>query len=307
MLREESTTADQKMGLSMAFSGGLLLSIDVPILRMADTDPWTMILVRGALSFAALLTFWLLFRRGRPDATPFVNGYTSVFLSCITAVASILFLNAIHHTTVANVVFILAFNPMFAALLSWLVLGERTPAATLLAILVSFVGVLVIVWDSLISGHYFGDFLALGTSMILAVSLVTVRRSGTDQSMSPAFGTLLAAVGVFWFASPGTLSVESWGWLALNGLLIVPAASALMMLGPRFISAPIVAMFFLLETVLTPIWMWLIFDETPTEHALMGGAIIFSALFAHSIWKIRDNAPNRNGKKRSNQPRVITR
>lgn len=295
----------------MAFTGGMLLSIDVPILRMANTDAWTMIMVRGGLSFIALLAFWTLFRRGRSDASPFVNGYTSVFLSCITAISSILFLNAIQHTTVANVVFILAFNPMFAALLSWLVLGERTPPATLLAILVSFVGVVVIVWDSVSSGHLLGDLLALGTSLLLAVTLVTVRRSRSDQSMSPAFGTLLAAVGVCWFADPGALPVESWGWLALNGLLIVPAASALMLLGPRFISAPVVAMFFLLETVLTPIWMWLIFNETPTEQALMGGAIIFSALFAHSVWKLRDNAarnrPSRPAAMGANRPPMITR
>lgn len=297
----------------MAFAGGMLLSIDVPILRMANTDAWTMIMVRGGLSFIALFFFWTLFRRGKPGSSPFVNGYTSVFLSCVTALASVLFLNAIQHTTVANVVFILAFNPMFAALLSWMVMGERTPPATLLAILVSFAGVLVIVWDSMTTGNVFGDLLALGTSLLLAVSLVTVRRSGSDQSMSPAFGTLLAAVCVFWFAQPGSLSVESWGWLALNGLIIVPAASALMLLGPRFVSAPVVAMFFLLETVLTPVWMWLIFDEVPSERAIMGGAIIFSALLAHSVWKLRVRSSS-NGRARrgprapaSNQPPVITR
>ncbi len=286
----DRSTAEQNMGLAMAFAGGLLLSVDVPILRMADTDAWTMILVRGVFSFIALWCFWFFFRRGRPGHPPFVNGYTSVALSCATALGSILFLNAIQHTTVANVVFILAFNPMFAALLSWLVLGERTHPVTLLAILTSFAGVLIIVWDGLDSGNMLGDLLALGTSALLAVSLVTVRHSGKDMSMSPAFGTLLAAVGVYWFASPGSLSSESWAWLALNGLLIVPAASALMLLGPRFVSAPIVAMFFLLETVLTPVWMWLVFDELPTRQVFIGGAIIFCALMVHSVWRLRQRS-----------------
>ena len=115
MPQPDNASANQRTGVFMAFTGGMLLSIDVPILRMASTDAWTMIMVRGGLSFIALLFFWMLFRRGRSDASPFVNGYTSVFLSCITAISSILFLNAIQLTTVANVVFILAFNPMFCS------------------------------------------------------------------------------------------------------------------------------------------------------------------------------------------------
>ena len=298
-----TSAENHRMGLTAAFAGGLLLSIDVPILRMAATDAWTMIFIRGVFSFFALWLFWLVFRRGKGENTPFVNGYTSVLLACLTAVASILFLNAIQLTTVANVVFILAFNPMFAALLSWLVLGERTPLVTILAIVASFAGVLIIVWDSVVAGNPIGDLMAVGFSLLLACSLVIARRSGTDQSMSPAVGTLLAAVGVMWFAQPGTLQVESWGWLALNGLIVMPAASACMMLGPRYVSAPIVAMFFLLETVLTPVWMWLIFNEVPRTASLIGGVIIFVALLAHSVWKLQERAerPQRG----SNKPQLV--
>ena len=299
-----NSAQNHRFGLSAAFAGGLLLSVDVPILRMAATDAWTMIFVRGAFSFFALWLFWFFFRRGKSDGAPFVNGYTSVLLSGLTALASILFLNAIQLTTVANVVFILAFNPMFAALLSWLVLGERTPLTTLVAIAASFLGVCIIVWDSVVTGNALGDLMALGVSLLLACSLVIARRSGTDQSMSPAFGTLLAAVAVAWFAQPGSLSVASWGWLALNGLLVMPAASACMMLGPRYVSAPIVAMFFLLETVLTPIWMWMIFNELPSTASLAGGAIIFVALLAHSVWKLQERA-ERRPTRFSNEPPML--
>ena len=124
----------------MALAGGLLLTVDAPLLRLAATDSWTIIAVRGVLSFFALWVFWMMFRRGRRGASPFVNGYLSVLLSCMTALVSIMFVNAIQLTTVANVVFILAFNPMFAALLSWVILGERQSAATLAAIAVTFAG-----------------------------------------------------------------------------------------------------------------------------------------------------------------------
>lgn len=285
----EQQRQNQKLGLSMTLIGGLLLTIDAPLLRLAQTDSWTIILVRGVFAFCAMWAFWMFFQRGRAGASPFVNGYLSVLISCLTAVVSVMFVNAIQLTSVANVVFLMAFNPMFAALLSWILLGERQSPATLLAILAAFIGVSVIVWDSVEVGSSLGVFLALGVSITLAVILTVVRRSGTDQSMSPAFGSLMAAMAVIGFSDPGSLEVASWGWLALNGLIVIPLSSALLMLGPRYISAAVVAMFFLLETVLTPVWMWLIFNEVPTSRSMAGGALIVVALLAHSLWSLHSN------------------
>ena len=45
-------------------------------------------------------------------------------------------------------------------------------------------------------------------------------------------------------------------------------------------------MFYLLETILAPIWIWLIFAEAPTGIGLIGGAIIITALVAHSLWQL---------------------
>ncbi|MDH3739969.1 MAG: DMT family transporter [Hyphomicrobiales bacterium] len=287
MILGEQQRHNQRLGMSMTLIGGLLLTVDAPLLRLAQTDSWTIILIRGVFAFSAMLAFWVLFQRGRKGSSPFVNGYLSVFISCLTAIVSVMFVNAIQLTSVANVVFLMAFNPMFAALLSWLFLGERQSTATLLAILAAFGGVSIIVWDSVNIGNPLGDFLALGVSLTLAVILTIVRRSGTDQSMSPAFGSLMAAMAVIGFSSPGSLEVASWGWLALNGLIVIPLSSALLMLGPRYIAAPVVAMFFLLETVLTPVWMWLIFNEVPTVRSMIGGVVIVLALLAHSIWSLK--------------------
>lgn len=285
----EQQRQHQKLGLSMTLIGGLLLTIDAPLLRLAQTDSWTIILVRGVFAFCAMWAFWMFFQRGKAGSSPFVNGYLSVLISCLTAIVSIMFVNAIQLTSVANVVFLMAFNPMFAALLSWLFMGERQSPATLVAILAAFAGVSIIVWDSVDIGNPVGVFLALGVSLTLAVILTIVRRSGTDQSMSPAFGSLMAAMAVIGFSNPGSVEVASWGWLALNGLIVIPLSSALLMLGPKYISAAVVAMFFLLETVLTPVWMWLIFNEVPTMRSMAGGTLIVLALLAHGLWSLSRN------------------
>ena len=102
--------------------------------------------------------------------------------------------------------------------------------------------------------------------------------------MMPAIGMGLSAMVAAPFASPFTLSAQGFGWLSLNGFLVAPASFALLALGPRYILAAEVAMFYLLETCLTPVLMWLIFAELPTPASLIGGGIIFASLLLHSLY-----------------------
>ena len=120
----------------------------------------------------------------------------------------------------------------------------------------------------------------------MAITLTAARWSGKSIMTSLAIGALVSACIAALWAQPATLPAVSWGWLAINALLIVPIAMALLIIGPRYLPASEVAMFFLLEVVLTPIWMWLIFGETPTSQALLGGALVFATLFAHSLWRL---------------------
>ncbi len=46
-------------------------------------------------------------------------------------------------------------------------------------------------------------------------------------------------------------------------------------------------MFYLLETVLAPIWVWWVFGETVETAVLMGGAIVLVSILGHSYWELR--------------------
>ena len=295
---EGSSAGDRSKGVAAAGLGGLLLSLDVPLLKLADAETFTVIAVRGLLVFTSLFIFWSARRYFLGLRTPFINGYTSVAVAAATALASILFIQAIYLTSVANIVFILAFNPLFAAILGWVVLGERLDKVTVAAVATSIVGVGIIVFDGLNSGGFIGNIMALAVSLIIAVSITIIRRSRSDQSMSAANGGLLAAAMTVWFSHPATLGLESWGWLGLNGLLVMPTSAALLMYAPRYVSGPLVAMFYLLETVLTPVWMWLVFDEIPTLASLIGGVIVIISLVSHSLYMLAVD-------KKSSRPRTV--
>ena len=86
--------------------------------------------------------------------------------------------------------------------------------------------------------------------------------------------------------APGTFGVAAWVWLALNGVVAIPLATVLLARGPRVLPSADVSMFFMLETVLTPVWIWLLFGEVPGAKVLLGGSLVVITLLAHSWWRL---------------------
>ena len=185
---------------------------------------------------------------------------------------------------------------MFAAILSWLVAGERPSAATLLAIPATLAGVFLIIGAGLTSGHWPGDLAALATAFLIALAITIARRSRTDMRYASALGAALPAVVAIPFVAGEGLQSEAIAWLVLDGAVVLPLATICLALGPLLVPAPAVSMAYLLETVLAPLWIWLIFDERPLDLALIGGGIVVVTLLAHSAAELvrfrRQTAPS---------------
>lgn len=283
-----------RRGLYLTAVGAVLFTFDVPLIRLAASDKWTLMFARGLLLFIAMTVLWMIFQRGWRGGVSYISGPAGIIAAVSSTLANLMFLAAVTETTAANLVFIIALNPAICAVLAWLVLKERVQWQTALAILLALFGVGIIVWNGLSQGTTTGDLLAFGVAACMAITLTAARWSGRNIMTSLAVGALVSAcIAAFW-AQPASLPHASWGWLALNALLIVPVAMALLIIGPRYLPAPEVAMFFLLELILTPLWMWLIFDELPTREALIGGLIVFLTLFGHSVWRLTTSDPNKS-------------
>ncbi len=108
-------------------------------------------------------------------------------------------------------------------------------------------------------------------------------------------GNLAAAVIAILFFSvsldelltTAAFGMPAWFWLGLNGLVAIPLATVMIASGPRVLPSADVSMFFMLETVLTPVWVWLLFGETPRPMVFVGGLIVITTLLVHSAWRLR--------------------
>lgn len=279
--------ARHRRGLAITGLGGLTLSFDIPLIRSADGEVWSILAMRSLSTFAVAIAAWFFINRVLRRHIALIPGKAGLIAGLFYGINSFTFLLAVFNTSTANVVFILAFTSMFAAVLSWIFLGERPANATLLTMAAMVAGVLLIVHDGLSSGNLFGDAMAACSLLLLAIALTLSRRSGADMGFVPLVAAALSGVVALFLLPPGGLSIAEPAYILFNGLVLLPLAFWCLATGPRYLSAPEVGMFYLVETVLAPIWVWIVFSETPSRQTLAGGSILILALLAHSLWQMR--------------------
>lgn len=279
--------AEHRKGLLITAFGGLALTIDIPLIKLSEGEAWSVVATRGGMTFFAALVMWAGLRLFSSNRDPIIPGRTGLLVTGLYGIAAISFMLAVFHTTTANLVFILAFNPMFSALMGWLLIGERPKPQTFVAMAAMIIGVGLIVSDGLQAGNMIGNGLALFTSLLLSLIITISRKARTGMGFAPLIAAIVPCiVGLAIIGGPSAIVLPHPGWLALNGLVVIPVAFWCLATGPKYISGPEVAMFYLLETILAPVWMWLIFSEAPTRLGLIGGGIIVTALVTHSLWQL---------------------
>jgi len=275
-------------GLLITLAGIVTLSPDSLLVRIIDTDQWTLLFWRGVISGLAIAVLSACFHR-RNTLTAFRRvGRPGILLAVIFTASTMFFISALHLTSVANTLVLAGTAPVFAALLSRVFLSEQVPPRTWFAMIVVMGAVALIVSGSFGSGSIWGDISALACAVTMAGTFVVTRRSkGHDMTPAMALSGLITAIAVAPLATP--FGIDSQSALLLLGLgVLIAVAFALLAIGPRYIPAPEVSMLMPLETVFGTFLVWLALDEVPGVHAIVGGAIVILTLGIHSALSLRN-------------------
>ena len=70
-------------------------------------------------------------------------------------------------------------------------------------------------------------------------------------------------------------------------IICVAIPFVLVTIAPRFITGAEVNLFFLLETILGPIWVWLVIKEQPSLETILGGSVIILTIGIHSFLALK--------------------
>ena len=279
---------NQQRGSLLAFTAVMLITPDSLLIRLSNIETWGMLFYRGAIPFVVVLIGLLIFYNKNFLNALFNVGYTGIFYTISFAICNITFLVSIQNTNVANTLVMVAMAPMISAILGGIFLKEAPDKKTWVAILITFFSVIYIFYDSIQLGNFFGDFMGLVTATGLAVNAVLVR-SAKDRDLLPSavLGKLCVAIFAFFFVESFDLVGNDMIYIPLMCVLCVAIPFVLVTIAPRFIPAEEVNLFFLLETIIGPIWVWMIIKEQPSIETVQGGIVIILTIAIHSFLKLK--------------------
>jgi drug/metabolite transporter (DMT)-like permease len=274
-------------GVALVSFGVLLLSPDSLIIELMGVDEATVIFFRGVATLAGFLVLMRLMGRPLRPSTWSPDRY-GIGVALATVVGNVCFVVSIRHINAALALVILAAAPMFTIVFSHLFRSEPVRPRTRVAAGVVFAGIAGIFLTGPEGGETIGVLAAVGASVSISILLVFVKASG-DMDVIPwqTLGALLLALVAVPFADPGSADLDDLALAASFGL-ILPAASVLIALGPRLISAPETSLLLLLEAILGPTWIWLALGDPPTLQAVLAGTVILGAVAVNAVLALRE-------------------
>ena len=281
---------DQQKGSLLAFVAVMFITPDSLFIRLSNIDTWGLVFYRGIIPFFAVFLGMLLIYKLNFFKMLLSSGYHGLIYISTFSITNITFVVSIQNTNVANTLVMIATAPMLSAILGAIFLKEPPDRKTLISILVTFFAIIYIFFDSIKLGNFYGDILGFITAIGLAIGAVTIR-SAKSKNLVPAavVGKLFVATFALFFIESFVLEDKDLIIVPLMCILCVAIPFVLVTIAPRFIPAAEVNLFFLLETIIGPIWVWLIIKEQPSIETLQGGMVIIATIAIHSFLKLKNS------------------
>jgi len=288
----------QRFAVPIIALSSLLVSVNGLMLRSIESASDWQIVFGRQLCFTPvmLLLLWIRYR-GQLINLFRQLGWVGIGAGTSLGLANITIILAMSHTTIANALFTLSACPLITAILARIFLKEPIARATVVAIAVAMVGIVIMVADGLGSGTPFGNLIALACATFFSLFVIFLR-SGKDRNMLPASvvgGLIGISIGLTVSGFDYVLSVHDFVICFLWGGIITSAVHFLFVVGSRHVPGAEIMLITLIEFTLGPVWVWLAFGEQPTRTALLGGALVLSAVAGRSIFLMQQRAATTQG------------
>ena len=297
VLTKSEFSTEYKRGLLLVLMAGVLWStVGLGIRMIQDATVWQILLHRSA-SMCAFLAIVIYLRSGVSPIAIMLRSDLNTHIAGIALVAAYsggIF--AIQNTSVANAMLLFATAPFLVAILGWLVLRERVSAISWFAILFSFLGIGIMVYDKSNGMVLLGSLAALGSALGFAIFTVALRHGrATDMLpsvfLSGLYAILITAIICTLFELNFRLSAHD-GSIAMGmGVFQVGAGLILYTIGSRTLPAVELTLLSLAEVILGPVWVFLFLNETASLNTLIGGAILLISIAGNAIAGARRNTP----------------
>ena len=274
------------LGTLCLLAAGFFLSFGGLLIKLVDGASTMQITSYRSITFSlvALIYILITFKKQTPQA--FIKiGPSGLLLVLILTLSNIFFVFGMSNTSVANAVFIMSTGPLWAAVASYFYLKKIIGTKTIIAILGSMIGIMIMFSQGLDSSRGLGNMIILGVPICFAVQLTIINKKSNIDFMPSTFlaGILIIVIGLF-FIEEHTISSRDLFIVLFMGAFQVGLGFLLITVGSRYIPPHRAALYVLLEPILAPIWAWIGIGEKPPIIELVGGLIVFSFV----AWRLID-------------------
>ena len=285
--------SNQKKGMLLAFTAIMLITPDSLFIRLANINSWNLIFYRGLIPFLVVFIGLIYIYKTKLLKELINNSWHGIAYAAVFTMTNIVFVISIENTNVANTLIMIAMAPMLSAIISFIFLKESPDQKTWVAITITTLAVIYIFYDALDAGDFLGNFLGLVAAMGLAIG-ANIIRSAKKISLVPSamIGKLMVALIALLFVDQIELEGNDLIIVPIMCIMCVAIPFVLITLAPRYITAAEVNLFFLLETIFGPLWVWLVIREQPSIETIIGGAIIIATIAIHSTLALKKNISN---------------
>jgi len=285
--------SNQKKGMLLAFTAIMFITPDSLFIRLANINSWNLIFYRGLIPFLVVFIGLIYIYKTKLLKELINNSWHGIAYAAVFTMTNIVFVISIENTNVANTLIMIAMAPMLSAIISFIFLKESPDQKTWVAITITTLAVIYIFYDALDAGDFLGNFLGLVAAMGLAIG-ANIIRSAKKISLVPSamIGKLMIALIALLFVDQIELEGNDLIIVPLMCIMCVAIPFVLITLAPRYITAAEVNLFFLLETIFGPLWVWLVIREQPSIETIIGGAIIIATIAIHSTLALKKNTSN---------------
>jgi len=274
-------------GYLLLLFGGFCLSWGGFIVRSFETtNAWDILFLRTFFFFLGVSSFLLITYKNKTLDIIKNAGFPGLMGGFVMSFSFIAFVFAMMNTSVANVVFIISTQTMFLAIFGFFFLREKVSLVGLASIILAMTGITIMIGDSISTGTFFGNMVALTIPISFSVLIVLVRKNA-NLDLVPAVWYASIFSGIYSIIMVDTLSFSSHDIL-MGFLLGVPQLTfgfICITIGSRTTRAVTVGLLMLTETIFAPIWVWLFINEIPPLSVFIGGLIIICAIIIKSFDK----------------------
>jgi len=268
-------------------TGVVCVSFAALFIRLADAPP--LVIASYRLCMASLVLLPLSWRRARQELPCLSRRDILMMLlaGVCLGVHFALWITSLSYTSVATSVVLVTVSPIFLAVASRLLFGQRLHQQAVLGIIVSLGGAVLISYGNWQLGErpFEGAALALGGALAVSGYLLVGQRSrsriGVLTYASLVFGTAGLLLLIVTLASGYSLtgySGETYLMMALLALVPQLIGHSSLNWSLRFVPATLVAVAVLGEPVGATLWATLFLGERPTILEIAGGLLILSGI-----------------------------